>query len=192
NFNGNNLNINDVGLYKKPAGYNVANFFQANVDNKLPGMTIGAPYNISYDPGWWPWTNTWRSWQGKDDIMWTHGKHNMKFGGSYMYIHKDQQLQLNSGGSFNFDSSATGNGFADFLLGYASSYSEPNIVDFVQISAKTYNLYAMDDWRVSNRLTLNLGIRWEGIPHAYDSAGRASNFYPNLYDPKQAATFLPS
>ena len=41
-------------------------------------------------------------------------------------------------------------------------------------------------------LTLNLGLRWEGIPHAYDSEDTASNFYPNLYDPKQAATFLPS
>jgi len=192
NFNGNSLTINDVGLYKKPAGYNVANFFNANVDNKLPGMTLGAPYNVSYDPGWWPWLNTWRSYQGKDDIMWTHGKHNMKFGGSYMFVHKWQQLQLNSGGTFNFDSSATGNGFSDFLLGYAASYSEPNIVDFVQISAKNYNIYAMDDWRVNNRLTLNLGIRWEGIPHAYDSKNRASNFYPNLYDPKQAPTFLPS
>jgi hypothetical protein len=191
NFNGNNLGIADVGLYKKPSGYTVPNFFNANVDNKLPGITIGSPYNVSYDPGWWPWSNTWRSWQGRDDFLWTHGKHNMKFGGSYMYTHKDQQLQLNSGGAFNFDASATGNGFADFLLGVASSYSEPNIVDFVHISNKTYTIYALDDWRVTNRLTLNLGLRWEGIPHAYDSTGRASNFYPNLYDPKQAGTFLP-
>jgi hypothetical protein len=192
NFNGNNLNINDVGLYQKPSGYTVPNFFQANKGNKLPGVSIGSPYNISYTPGWWPWWNTWRSWQGKDDVSWSHGKHNMKFGGSYMYTHKLQQFQLNAGGQFNFDSSATGNGFADFLLGFASSYSEPASVDFVHISNKTYTLYAMDDWRISNRLTLNLGLRWEGIPHAYDSENTASNFYPNLYDPKQAATFLPS
>jgi Carboxypeptidase regulatory-like domain len=192
NFNGNDLNINDVGLYQKPSGYTVKNFFNANKDNKLPGISIGSPYNISYTPGWWPWTNTWRSWQVKDDILWTHGNHNMKFGGSYMYTHKWQQFQLNAGGQFNFDSSATGNGFADFLLGFASTYSEPASVDFVHISTKNYNVYAMDDWRVSNRLTLNLGIRWEGIPHAYDSEGTASNFYPNLYDPAQAPTFLPS
>ena len=190
NVNGNNLDINDVGLYQKPSGYTVPNFFKANVDNKLPGISIGSPYSISYTPGWWPWTNTWRSWQWKDDIMWTHGSHNMKFGGSYMYTHKNQQFQLNSGGQFNFDSSATGNGFADFLLGFASSYSEPAAVDFVHISNKTYIIYALDDWRVNNRLTLNLGLRWEGIPHSYDSENAASNFYPNLYDPKQAATFL--
>jgi hypothetical protein len=192
NFNGNNLDINDVGLYQKPSGYAVKNFFNANVDNKLPGISIGSPYNISYTPGWWPWTNTWRSWQGKDDFLWTHGKHNMKFGGSYMYTHKNQQFQLNSGGQFNFNSSATGNGFADFLLGFASSYSEPASVSFVHISTNNYNLYALDDWRISKRLTLNLGIRWEGIPHAYDSQNTASNFYPNLYNPAQAATFLPS
>jgi hypothetical protein len=192
NFNGNNIGVTDVGLYKKPSDYTVKNFFNANVDNKLPGISIGSPYNISYTPGWWPWKNTWRSWQGKDDVSWTHGSHNMKFGGSYMYTHKDQQFQLNSGGQFNFDSSATGNGFADFLLGFASSYSEPASVAFVHISNKTYTLYALDDWRVSKRLTLNLGIRWEGLPHAYDSENTASNFYPNLYDPKQAATFLPS
>ena len=48
------------------------------------------------------------------------------------------------------------------MLGFASSYSEPASVDFVHISNKTYSLYAVDDWRVSNRLTLNLGLRWEG------------------------------
>ena len=68
NFNGNDLNITDVGLYQKPSGYTVPNFFQANKDNKLPGISIGSPYNISYTPGWWPWYNTWRSWQGKDDV----------------------------------------------------------------------------------------------------------------------------
>jgi hypothetical protein len=192
NYNGNDLNINDVGVFQKPTGYTVPNFFQANKDNKLPGISIGSPYNVSYTPGWWPWLNTWRSWQGKDDLSWTHGKHNMKFGGAYMYTHKWQQFQLNAGGQFNFNNSATGNGFADFMLGFASSYSEPASVDFVHITNKTYILYALDDWRVNNRLTINLGLRWEGLPHAYDSEGTSSNFYPSLYDPKQAATFLSS
>jgi hypothetical protein len=192
NFNGNDLNITDFGLYQKPSGYTVPNFFQANKDNKLPGISIGSPYNISYTPGWWPWYNTWRSWQAKDDLSWSKGKHSLKLGASWMHTHKWQQFQLNAGGQFNFNSSATGNGFADFLMGFASSYSEPASVDFVHISTNNYNAYAMDDWRVSNRLTLNLGIRWEGIPHAFDSEGTASNFYPNLYNPAQAATFLSS
>lgn len=193
NYNGNNLDISDFGLWQKPSGYSVPNLFPAdNAANKLPAITITSPNFVSYTPGWWPWTNTWRSYQGKDDLSWTHGKHNMKFGAAYMYTHKWQQFQLNAGGQYTFNSSATGNGLADFLMGFASAYSEPANVNFVRISNVTYDLYAMDDWRVSNRLTLNLGLRWEGLPHAYDSENNTANFYPNLYNPAQAAQFLPS
>jgi len=193
NYNGNDLNITDFGLWQKPSGYTVPNLFPSdNPANKLPGISIGSPYNISYTPGWWPWYNTWRSSQGKDDLSWTHGQHNLKFGAAYMYTHKWQQFQTNAGGQFGFNSSATGNGFADFLMGFANSYSEPANVNFVRISNNTFDLYAMDDWRVSSRLTLNLGLRWEGLPHAYDSENNTANFYPNLYNPAQAAQFLPS
>jgi hypothetical protein len=190
NLNGNDIDISATGLWKQPSGYNVKTFFNANKDAKLPGFSIGSPYNISYTAGWWPWTNTWRSYQLKDDLIWSHGAHNFKFGGSWMHTHKWQQYQLNAGGQFNFDSSATGNGMADFQLGLASSYSEPASVDFVHITTENYNLYAMDDWRVNSRLTVNLGIRWEGIPHAYDTQNALSNFFPNLYDPKQAAAWV--
>jgi hypothetical protein len=189
NLNGNNINITNFGVYQKPSGYNVQNFFDANRDNKLPGISMGSPYGGSYTPGWWPWYNTWRSWQWKDDLSWIRGRHNMKFGASYMFTHKWQQFQTNSGGQMNFGTQ-TGNSFADFMLGIASSYSEPASLDYVRISNHTISLYALDDWRISSRLTLNLGLRWEGLPHAYDSEDRTSNFFPGLYDPAQAPTFL--
>jgi hypothetical protein len=193
NFNGNNILITADGVWQAPSGYNVKTLFTpaANTQGKLPAINIGSPYNVGYTAGWWPWENTWRSWQWKDDLSWIHGAHNMKFGGSYMFTHKNQELQLNTAGTVNFGT-VTGNSMGDFMLGLASSYSEPNIRDWVSISNNTISLYAMDDWRVSNRLTLNLGLRWEGLPHAYDTNGRASNFYPNLYDPAKAAVFLPS
>jgi hypothetical protein len=191
NVNGNNINITDLGLWKKPSGYNVQNIFGANTADKLPSFNIGAPYYLGYSPGWWPWYNTWRSWQGKDDLSWIHGKHNLKFGFSYMFTHKWQQYQTNAGGGFNFGQQ-TGNSLADMELGLASSYSEPINLGFVQISNNTFSTYAMDDWRISSRLTLNLGVRWEGMPHAYDTANNASNFYPALYNPAQAAQFLKS
>ena len=191
NLNGNNINITDLGVWKKPSGYTVANIFAGNTAGKLPAFSVGSPYGESYTPGWWPWNNTWRSWQGKDDLSWNHGKHNAKFGFSYMFTHKWQQYQLNAGGQFNFGTQ-TGNSLGDMLLGLASSYSEPVNVGFVQISNNTFSAYAMDDWRITSRLTLNLGMRWEGLPHAYDTANNASNFYPSLYNPAQAAHFLPS
>ena len=72
---------------------------------------------------------------------------------------------------------------ADFLLGDAQSYSQPEIQDYVSIEEISPDAYAMDTWRVNKRLTLNLGLRWEAMPHAYDQNGRASNFYPNLWNP---------
>jgi hypothetical protein len=192
NFNGVNINIGLIGTVKKPSGYNVSQFFTANTANKIPAIGIGAPFNISYDSWGWPWVNDWRSHQWKDDLSWTRGTHNLKFGGAFMYTHKNQQLFGYPEGQYGFNGNASGNNFADFLLGYASSYHELQLQDTMRITANTISIYAMDDWRATKRLTLNLGMRWEGLPTAYDTAKRASNFYPGLYDPTKAPTFLPS
>src|SRR5436305_9733912 len=106
----------------------------------------------------------------------------MQFGGSYIRSYKQQDIFGNTNGNFDFDGSATGNAFADFLLGYAHNYSEVAIQDAVNIRFNQFAFYALDNWRVGNRLTLNLGLRWEGIPHAYDINGRLSDFYPGLYN----------
>ena len=42
-------------------------------------------------------------------------------------------------------------------------------------------------WRATQRLTLNLGLRWDGIPHTVNPQGQVSNFYPNLYAAEQRA-----
>ena len=44
---------------------------------------------------------------------------------------------------------------------------------------------------MNTRLTLNLGLRWDGIPHTYEANNRIGNFYRNLYDPAKAAIFEP-
>src|SRR4029077_12265286 len=49
-----------------------------------------------------------------------------------------------------------------------------------------------DNWRVNRRLTLNLGVRWDGVPHTYEANNRMGNFYPSLYNPANAATLLPN
>ena len=65
--------------------------------------------------------------------------------------------------------------------------------DAVKISGHWNNIssaaYVQDNWRVTHRLTLNLGLRWDGIPHTYEANQQSSNFYPNLYNPANAATF---
>ena len=151
------------------------------------------------DNGNWPWTNTWRSNQGKDDLSWTRGAHNLKFGFALLHGHKNQKIFEDTAGTYKFNGTATaastggqgtpGVGLADFLLGDSANFSQGELQDFVSIAFNTFSSYALDNWRANKRLTLNLGLRWEGLPHAYDTNNRASNFYPDLYNPAEAAQF---
>jgi hypothetical protein len=192
NYNGNNITLADDGKWTQPSGWSAAPFFSGvNKLNKMPTLNIsGGGIGFNYDPGNWPWTNTWRSYQYKDDLSWAHGTHNFKFGGALLHTHKNQEIFADVAGNYQFSGSATNYGLGDFLLGDASSFTQVQLQDSVSISFNTIDAYAIDDWRVTKRLTLNLGLRWEGLPHAYDTNNRASNFYPNLYNPADKPQFL--
>ena len=204
NENGNNILITNTGAWHTPSGFNTNPLFpSANTINKVPGIEIsGGSFGASMDNGNWPWANTWRSNQWKDDLSWTKGTHNYKFGFAYMWTVKAQEIFTDTAGTYNFNGAATGCsgppncakavngiGLADFMLGDANYFSQAQTQDFVHIANRVYDFYAMDDWRVSHRLTLNLGVRWEALPHAYDQHNRLSNFYPNLWVSANAAQF---
>jgi hypothetical protein len=190
NATGNNITIANTGQWQEPSGYSYAPLFaNANAINKVPGMDFSTPYNVSMDNGNWPWKNYWRSNSWWDNIVYTRGTHNFKFGVEYMYTGKKQQIFTDTSGTYHFDGSATGVGLADMLLGFAHDFSQAEIQDYVNIINNRYDLFGMDDWRITHRLTLNLGIRWEGLPHAYDQNERLANFYPYLYNPADAAQF---
>jgi hypothetical protein len=200
NHNGNNILIENTGLAKQPSGFSINPIFSAaNTIDKIPGIEIKSPYNVTMDSNSWPWSNTWRSYQYKDDLSWTRGQHSFKFGAAWLWTKKVQEIFVNTAGTYQFNGQATaastggqgtpGVGLADFLLGDATQFSQAQLQDSVSISFNTIDLYGLDNWRVNKRLTLNLGLRWEGLPHAYDNNNRLSNFYPNLYNPADAAQF---
>ncbi len=189
NFNGNKLHLTPTGVYKRPSDFNVPEYYPANNLDRLPTVQIGSPYNVNYDTASWPWNNVYGAHVIGDNLSWIKGNHNFAFGGSYIRSYKQQDIFGNTNGLFNFDGSATGNAFADFLLGDAHSYQELQIQDAVNIRFNQFALYAEDNWRLSKRLTVNLGLRWEGIPHAYDNNGRLSNFEQGLYNPANAPQF---
>ena len=94
-------------------------------------------------------------------------------------------------GAFTFNGNYSGNDYADFLLGYASNYSENAYKGTGHWNAISPQAYVQDNWRATHRLTLNLGLRWDGIPHTYEANENQSNFYPNLYNPADAPTWVP-
>ena len=190
NYNGNRINIVPTNLISAPSAFQFNRLFTGpNADTRIPSINLAGVTGSNYTSNWTPWTNKADDYQLRDDLSWTKGAHQLKFGFSWAIYKKIQDAFANTQGNFKFDGSFTGYDYADFLLGYAQQYTE----DGVKISGHWNNIspaaYVQENWRVNNRLTLNLGIRWDGIPHTYEANQLSSNFYPNLYNPAAKATF---
>jgi hypothetical protein len=190
NYNGNRINITPNGLFTAPAGFAFNRLFTGpNALTRIPSINLNGSTGSNYTSEWEPWVNKADDYQIRDDISWTKGKHQLKIGGSWALYKKIQDVFTTTQGKFNFNGSFTGNDFADYLLGYAQNYSEDAIHDNGHWNNVSWAAYVQDNWRVNNRLTLNLGLRWDGVPHTYEANHRMSNFYPNLYNPANAAVF---
>jgi hypothetical protein len=92
---------------------------------------------------------------------WTHGHHNLTFGGDARRVTHHDESPSNPRGSFTFTGAATGSDFADFLLGIPSTSSIAFGNADRQFRYLAWDAYASDDWRVTPTLTLQLGVRWE-------------------------------
>ncbi|MGA9813119.1 MAG: hypothetical protein WBQ64_10100, partial [Terriglobales bacterium] len=201
NYNGNRINIipfpaTGMTSLALPSGYDATNarlFTGPNNLNRIPNITLNHQSNANFQISSWPWVNRADGYQIRDDISWSKGAHSLKIGGSWARYKKVQDLFGTTQGAFTFEGadaqSFTGNSFADFLLGTAAGYNELGVQDHGDWPAVSYAAYIQDNWRATRRLTLNLGLRWDGAPHTYESNNRMGNFYPKLYDPSQAATF---
>jgi Carboxypeptidase regulatory-like domain/TonB dependent receptor len=190
NYNGNRIHILPSGLYAAPSAFGFNRLFTGtNADSRIPAISLGGVTGTDYTVNWMPWNNAANDYQIRDDLSWTKGAHQLKFGFSWALYKKVQNAFADTEGQFSFNGAYTGYDFADYLLGYANSYSE----DGAQINGHWNNIspaaYVQDNWRVNSRLTLNLGLRWDGIPHTYEANHLSSNFYPNLYNPANAAVF---
>ena len=101
-----------------------------------------------------------------DSLSWYHGKHAFKFGVEARFGANDEIRDRGSAGNFSFSpqgtglGSAGGNGFATFLLGDAYS-ANIQVSDKIPSRASYGALFLQDDWRVTDRLTINAGIRYD-------------------------------
>jgi len=123
------------------------------------------------DTGWEP--NIARAHHWGDDLTWVKGKHEIKIGGMYSIRKVEAGDYSGQGGSFTFDSNSTsqpndpanfgtwGNSFASFLLGEVSYASRQIPAPIVYQSTQQYALYAEDSIKVTPKLTLTLGLRYE-------------------------------
>jgi hypothetical protein len=112
-----------------------------------------------------------------ENVSKTYGSHSLKAGLDFRKQRLDRFFQQSNRGSFSFAGAVSGNGIADFLLGLPSSTTRAvgkGIYNNIHQTRQGY--YFQDDWRVSQKLTLNIGVRYEimGVPE--DSGGNLRTF----------------
>ncbi|HKV81719.1 MAG TPA: carboxypeptidase regulatory-like domain-containing protein [Candidatus Sulfotelmatobacter sp.] len=196
------ISFNSVGYYKIPSGFTMGYLYNNGYGGKLPAINIGAGNNVytsglNIDPqGIWPEGpyNSNPTYTYRDNLTKIIGHHNLTMGAYFVAAQKNELSSVQVNGQLNYSKDmpqGTGNPFADFLVG--------NISSFVQGSnqLKFYNRYKIvepyfqDDWRVTDRLTLNLGLRLSLFGTYRDRYHHAYNWDPGVFTASSAPVICP-
>jgi len=170
------LNVGDLGVtiwqpaFKAFQSISTGNF---SIGDNPPGTFNRANYTLA------------------DDVHWTKGRHALAFGFHGEISKVDVVNTAQQPGSFGFSSATTGDATASFLLGYLSSFQQGS-GQFINNRNKFYGFYAQDSWKLTRRLTVDYGLRYEPafpwhekfhrigtFDPVAEAAGRVSTVYPN-------------
>jgi Carboxypeptidase regulatory-like domain/TonB dependent receptor len=142
------------------------------------------------------------NWQAQYQLNWIKKRHNIKFGTDLQLVRMNAYNSQYAAGQFNFDRTYTqgpdpstttlngGNGLASLLLGVPVA-GTITITNPLFLYYKYYSLFVQDDYRITNRLTLNLGVRWEYQTPYAEKFGQIGYFDFNAIEPTtgQKGTF---
>lgn len=154
----------------------------ANRSSLLGGGALigGWDTEIGYTGDGGPYEVPQHSFQFLDAVSWTHGKHTFKYGANILFREVDFfQGDYRSKGFFNIagqGSDYTGYEVSELLAAFVDNYSVANPLGFFHTRSFENGFFAQDDWRLSQRLTLNLGLRYDILSWPYEENNRQSNF----------------
>ena len=130
------------------------------LDMGYPQMSFGGLFNAIGDPTTFV-SREDRSYELYENLLINRGNHRVKVGGYLFRLEFNPVNPQAARGAFSFTGQWTGNAFADFLLGYPSA-AQVGIGRADEHGRATwFHVYGQDDWRVSNNLTINYGLRYE-------------------------------
>jgi hypothetical protein len=188
----------------------------------IPGVASGPPVSwgipsISIsgfsgfgDDSEGPYVNTNQTWQFVDNFSLTKGSHSFRFGGEVRWDNYNQIGNQFARGAFLFEPNATGlptaagtltantgNAFADFLLGYCKRCEVAVALASADFHSRSQYYYIDDSWKVTSKLTVNIGLRYEYTPPWLDKSGKLVNIdakfldnTPNIADTSRHPTFV--
>jgi Carboxypeptidase regulatory-like domain len=164
-----NLNPDD------PAGVSPPVFFTPNFNL---GSSVQGPTKLADT-----------TWQWADNVTWTRGKHELKFGADFTRLQLNFKYDYYNNGGFDFgsyESPFTGNYLSDFVGGFWDNYYQ-NSKAVYGIRTGSIGLYAQDTFKVTARFTLNYGLRWDYYVPQWDVHNNILGLFPG-----QQSTVFPN
>lgn len=133
-----------------------------------------------------------RDYTVSDTLTWVRGSHTFKFGALANSSEIFQNGRSTYAGTVQYSTTqnpnTSGNSVADALLGNFRTYTEASLDPASHFKFQQYEAFALDSWRVNQKLSLELGVRWQyGLPF-YAGENTIANFDPAAYDPARAVT----
>jgi hypothetical protein len=157
------------------------------------GNTVGQANYVPFNTGFFdPYANWSHDYTVQEDVTKVYGKHRFKFG---FILQRNFQVAPNYGqtypGDYNFASSTnnpidTGSGYSNALMGVFQTFSQSTGRTWPELQFWQPEGYVQDSWRVSPKLTIEVGVRLIHQQTGYDTSQGVSNFYPSLYDASKA------
>jgi outer membrane receptor protein involved in Fe transport len=153
----------------------------ANRSSLLGGGALIGGYNseISYTGDGGPYEVPQKTEQYVDALSWSHGPHTFKFGANI--IHREVDFfQGNDAKGFFFIGPGTGDftGYeaSELVAGFNDNYSVSNVSGYFHTHSWETGYFAQDDWKVNERLVLNLGLRYDLYTYPVENNNYQSNF----------------
>ena len=149
----------------------------------FPGITIDGYFGGSGlgrigSPDFLPKFQHTNQYEFINTLSWLHGNHGVKFGADIIAPMQNQYMDVPATrGALRFRNAFTGNPMADYLLGYVSDLQLSNVWVVEQRHWAAMG-FLQDDWKVSSRLSLNLGLRYDFITPALEANNAQTNFDP--------------
>ena len=155
----------------------------ANVDplnQTVVGITASGAFTFGTGPASGKGSHSVPMWSVFDDLSLVKGSHQIGLGGSIYHQGLNYFSYGNAVGTATFTGQATGLILGDFMAGLPSTFAQGTIYGFYE---RQYydSLYAQDTWKISSRLTLNYGVRWEPYLSPYNNKGENEHWDPTLF-----------